>query len=695
MPPASSGNKKKKSGSSAKTARRAPQTLEEFFGPDGPLAEVLPDYEQRGEQVEVSRAIADALQLGRPCLAEAGTGVGKTMAYLVPVVQAALAGKRTVISTHTINLQSQLVIKDIPLVISMVPGAKERVHYEVMKGRGNYLCKLALEQSKDDLFLAGDPHFRKVQAWSRRPDCSGDIADLPFTFSAWQDLTSLPETCTGQQCDLYETCHLYNMRRRAAESNIIVVNHALFFSDLALQLEDPNAGVLPAYDYVIFDEAHHLEDVATRTFGLEFGSRRIANLIDRIKRIKELDVEPERLASLDQLNSQLFAPFHQSGKMEFTLEEALRPEIRPDVEKVVQLTCNAVSELKNYLQEAGKENEVIKDRVDGLSKLCERAQNELDRLFFKTDENAVRWGEVELSKRATAPESRVSLHLTPIDVAKVLGTALWERMELLQGSAVLVSATLANSGGFSYQRARLGVPDNAIECLVGSPFDFKKQALLYVPAHLPAPAPGTEYADLVAKEIMRVITLTEGRAFLLFTSRFMLNAIHDRLSGTVPFPLFKQGDLPPGKLVAEFKKSGNGCLFGLQTFWEGVDVQGAALTCVIIDRLPFAVPDSPITRARTRAISDSGGDWFNEYSVPQAQIRLKQGFGRLIRTHTDTGIVCILDTRLLTRNYGPDFVKYLPQAARASKWNRVERFYATVNNITSPNMNSDEPPASD
>ncbi|HLK55868.1 MAG TPA: ATP-dependent DNA helicase, partial [Chthonomonadaceae bacterium] len=247
-----------------------------------------------------------------------------------------------------------------------------------------------------------------------------------------------------------------------------------------------------------------------------------------------------------------------------------------------------------------------------------------------------------------------------------------------KGSVSLISATLANSGGFSYQRSRLGVPEEAVECLVGSPFDFKRQAMLYVPGALPAPpARFTEaYVDRMVVEIEKVLALTEGRAFLLFTSRAVLNAVYERLNGKLPFPLFKQGDLPPGKLVEAFKASGNGCLFGAQTFWEGVDIQGEALSCVLIDKLPFAVPDSPITKARTKAIEEAGGNWFRDYSIPQAQIRLKQGFGRLIRTRSDRGIVCILDSRLINKDYGPEFVRYLPQASRASKWPRVEKFWS-------------------
>jgi ATP-dependent DNA helicase DinG len=428
---------------------------------------------------------------------------------------------------------------------------------------------------------------------------------------------------------------------------------------------------------VVFDEAHHLEDMATKTFGIEFSSRRLGALMDRIRHIRGLDIEKSRLQSIEDLSLGLFAPFLQAGKNEFYFEEALQAEeTRKQVEEWTSLTCNAVAELQRDLLEQAREDETLRERVEGIARLCAKAREELHSLFFLQDDNLIRWAERTQYTRGGKNEVRVTLHSTPLSVARILKESLWHRMQLKKGSVTMISATLANSGGFSYQRARLGVPENALECLVGSPFDFKRQAMLYVPGHLPAPAPVSGYMERMVVEIERVLRLTSGRAFLLFTSRAVLNTVYEYLKQRdLPFPLFKQGDLPPGKLVEAFKESGNGCLLGAQTFWEGVDVQGEALSCVIIDRLPFAVPDSPITKARTQAIIADGGDWFNEFSIPQAQIRLKQGFGRLIRTRGDRGIVCILDTRLITKDYGAEFVRYLPPATRASKWARVERFW--------------------
>ena len=672
--------------------RKSSDTIAAFFGPKGPIAARLPGYESRAEQIEVAEAVELAMQAGKPCLAEAGTGVGKSLAYLIPAVRAALSGKRTIISTHTIGLQSQLVEKDIPLVLEMFGEAAGGLEPVLMKGRGNYLCKMELENSRSDLFLAADPDFHRLQRWAAKEDCTGDVADLPFPFESWRELTSTPETCRGQECRWYGNCHYYQMRFAAAESNLIVVNHALFFSDLALRVSDPNSGILPAYDHVVFDEAHHLEDVATKTFGVEFGSRSIAGLTERIRHIRGLDMDKSRLQTLEDLSASLFIPFFNTGKNEFYFDEAITEESKQAIETHTGQTCNSISELQKDLLDMAKNDETLRERLEGVARMCGRAREELNSLFFIKDDNSIRWAEVNQVGRGPKKEPRVTLHSTPVSVAKILKTALWERMEAKKGSVTLISATLANSGGFGYQRERLGVPEAAIERIVGSPFDFKMQAMLYVPGHLPAPAPHPAYGDLVVEEIIRVLNLTGGRAFLLFTSRAALNGIYEKLQGRVPFPLFKQGELPPGKLLAAFRESGNGCLLGSNTFWEGVDVQGEALSCVIIDRLPFAVPDSPVTKARTQAIAAAGGDWFRDFSIPQAQIRLKQGFGRLIRTRSDRGVVCILDTRLLTKEYGAEFVKYLPPASRASKWARLEKFWKgePASQIEAPQKNGEK-----
>ena len=624
------------------------------------------------------------MKSGKICLAEAGTGVGKSLAYLVPAVRAALEGKRTIISTHTIGLQSQLLQKDIPLVLSLFADETEEkleaLAPQVMKGRGNFLCKQEMDFAKDDLFLTADPNFHRLRKWSHEDDCSGDVADLPFGYPNWHELVSTPDTCRGQECRHYGSCFYYRMRFAAQESLLIIVNHALFFADLSLRLSDPASGILPAYDHVVFDEAHHLEDVATKTFGIEFGSKRMENLMDRIKHVKELDVDKDRLNTLEGMGASLFAPFVALGKQEFYFDEAIPEERRDEVEGQTNQTCNSISELQKSLLDQGKDDETLKERIEGLSRLCGRMREELQQLFFQQDDNAIRWGDVQMVGRANKQEARVTLRLTPVSVAKILKTALWERQDAKTGSSItLVSATLSNSDGFSYLKERLGVPEGkTLECVVGSPFDYKNQCLLYVPGELPAP-PKIHSDSYIAQVVYRnrAGAETDGRASVrsLYLAPNVERGLR-KVRGQTPLPDLQAGAIyPQENSCKNSKRAITGVLFGTQTFWEGVDVQGDALSCVIIDRIPFAVPDSPVTKARTKAIDLNGGNWFRDFSIPQAQIKLKQGFGRLIRTHTDRGIVCILDTRLIHSDYGKEFVKHLPPAARASKWSRVEKFW--------------------
>jgi len=649
-------------------------SLEQVFQPEGPLAGLLPAYEHRPEQTQAAAAVEEAFRSRRHCLVEAGTGVGKTLAYLVPAVRAISQGQRVVVSTHTINLQVQLLEKDIPLVRRLFP--RVDVRPVLMKGRGNYLCLQDLDAAEADLFKASDPLFRKVKAWARKTK-TGDVADLPFVYPDWHEVAANPDTCRRQDCRYYERCHYFQMRRRAGNANLFVVNHALFLSDLALRRAEPNNTVIPDYHLVVLDEAHHLEDVATKVFGIELASRHVPRFAERLARSRGLELEGARVDALERLNAELFAAF-ATDRAEFFFRDALGDEGEEAARSTATRLCAVLAEIQgDLLKQAREADEGLRDRLEGLANIGGRLRQEIHTLFFDEDPGCIRWGERGApppGTRVRKAEVRTSLHYSPIDVGRVLEEMLWPTAD----SVVLTSATLSNSGGFSYLRSRLHVPEDALECVVGSPFCYRRQALLYVPGHLPPPEarPTEEHLDRLAEEIERVVTLTGGRAFLLFTSRRALDALHERLKDRLPFPLFRQGDMPPARLLEAFRESGNGCLLGTQTFWEGVDVQGDALSCVVIDRLPFAVPDSPITQARTEAIKARGGDWFAEFSMPQAQIRLKQGFGRLIRTRTDRGIVCVLDSRLIHKAYGREFVRSLPPASRASLWRRVERFWS-------------------
>jgi ATP-dependent DNA helicase DinG len=652
-------------------------SIDEILGPGGELSHTLAGYEYRREQMEVCNVIDESLFRGRHCLVEAGTGVGKSLAYLIPAVRAAERDEVTVISTHTINLQSQLIEKDIPLVASLFPDVK--IKAVLMKGKGNYLCRQDLEAAKQDLFSGNDAKFSALTVWAEET-MTGDVADLPFSYPAWNEVSANADTCRQKECKHYDTCFYYGMRRNTQDANIIVVNHALFLSDLVLRRTDPQGGILPQYDHVVFDEAHHLEDIATKAFGVEMDSRHIHFFIERVKRVRHIDIDLDRLDILDQLNDRLFSLF-ESDKSEFFFHDALdgaRDFESKDTAAQISVSLERVQ--SKLLESAKFEEGVMKDRLQGLSRTAARLREELTILMFQIDSNYVRWGEFKTSGRSDAKfqalntkPKRTVLHYTPIEVGGKMQELLWSQVQ----SVVLTSATLANSGGFSYLRSRLKIPPAATECIVGSPFDFKQQALLYVAIHLPAPPKWSDedYLIAICDEMERILKKSGGRAFLLFTSRRRLEEVYEVLQWKLDYPLFKQGDMPAARLLDAFRESGNGCLFATQSFWEGVDVQGEALSCVIIDRIPFATPDSPVTSARTQAIEAAGGNWFKEYSIPQAQIRLKQGFGRLIRTHTDRGMVCILDSRLHSKPYGKEFVKHLPPASRAGLWKNVEKFW--------------------
>ncbi len=656
--------------------KRSPQKDEivRALGPGGPLSTILDTYEYRDEQLHAAQAVMKSVKSKLPLLLEAGTGVGKTLAYLVPALVAISQGKRVVVSTYTLNLQSQLIEKDIPLALSLMPEIK--VEVALLKGRGNYLCLQDLDAAEGDLLQSVDPHLREVKKWARRTQ-SGDVSELPFRYAYWSDVAANIDSCRHQECLSFSKCFYYQARFRAAKANLVVVNHSLYLHYLAGTTDDEDKRLLPEHDIVVFDEAHHLEDVATDVFGVEVASRDVSRLSDRLRRIKGVDINPDRLASLDETSRELFALFN-ADRNEYFFDDVLTAEHHVRLKDIGTRLCVGLKETEAEIAVATREADVSsKDRLEGYAKYAIRLREHIEVLLFNPDPGAIRWGDRSMpsgrGQYARAAEAITTLYHTPISVAPALRNLLWAS----ERTVVLCSATLANSGGFAYVRDRLGVPEKAEEAVIGSPFNYKRQAMLYVPHEMPTPpkVPSESYTDRAVEVIERVVALTEGRAFMLFTSRRMLEEVYARLAPVSPFPLLRQGDAPAPALLEKFRQSPNACLLGNQTFWEGVDVQGAALSCVIIDRIPFAVPNSPITRARTNRIKDEGGDWFRDFSIPQAQIRLKQGFGRLVRTKTDCGIVCVLDSRLIQQDYGAEFVRYLPPASRASKWARVEAFW--------------------
>ena len=654
----------------------APGSLHAFFGPGGLLARTHPAYEFRRGQLQMAEAVARALKESRHLIVEAGTGTGKTLAYLVPVLR---SGKRVIISTGTKTLQEQLFNKDIPfLERALFPKGEGNLRVCYMKGRNNYLCRQKLYDIAALPALSGldeMEHFRLIAEWEKTTD-SGDRAELVSMSEdspLWPRIDARSEACTGQKCKQFERCFITEMHRRAAESDIIIVNHHLFFADMAIkQSADgaPDAGILPEAAAVIFDEAHELEEVASSYFGVSISNLRFDQLVRDVEntlRMKSIASAAAHTAGAAlRERSQLFFSLVPAGEGRFAFENR-REFLEENGDEYLALT-NALQRLASELQRIPEKPE----EVHNLIRRTEELRVQLGFLLESQDRNTVFWIERRMEgRRREGRPSHVFLQATPIDVSQILRQTLFENEDF--GTAVLTSATLAVSGGFDYIRARLGV-QNARELVVPSHFDYERQAILYVPPDLPDPRT-PQFAGMAAERIRRLLEITEGRAFCLFTSYAQMRTIHQRLEGEIPYPMLLQGTAPKNALLDEFRLTPNAVLFATASFWQGVDVQGEQLSCVIIDRLPFAVPNDPVVAARIRAIDEAGGNAFGQYQVPAAVITLKQGFGRLIRSLDDRGVLCLLDNRILKKSYGRVFLGSLPPYQQTTDLAHVEKFF--------------------
>ena len=669
--------------------RPAGFSLYQFFAPGGLLSKTHPAYEFRRGQLQMAQAVEEALEEKRHLIVEAGTGTGKTLAYLLPVIR---SGKRVIISTGTKNLQEQLFFKDVPaLERALFPGEDRKLSVCYMKGRSNYLCRKKLFDLTDQPVLSGleeIEHYRAIAAWEKTTQ-SGDraeLAELPEASALWHKLDARADTCLGQKCKEYDRCFITEMRRRAAESDIIIVNHHLFFADLSIKLEAedaPDAGVLPDCGSVIFDEAHELEEVASNYFGISVSNLRMDELTRDVEHLlqREKLYTPQMSGAIQSVRerSQLFFSLLPANEGRFAFDSR-REFLEENGEEFLALN--------HSLYRLGAELEQLPQKPEEVFTLVRRAQQLQVQLRFvmeNEDPNTVFW--IERRGFRGAPGSRrksssftgddkhagvranVFLQATPIEVGQILRECLWSKLE----TSVLTSATLAVGGGFEYIRQRLGL-DHARELIVASHFDYESQAILYVPPDLPDPRT-PQFAGEAAGLIRRLLEITRGRAFVLFTSYAQMNEIYERLLGLLDFPMLKQGDAPKSALLEEFRITPHAVLFGTSSFWQGVDVQGEQLSCVIIDRLPFAVPSDPVVAARVKAIDAGGGNAFFEYQVPSAVITLKQGFGRLIRSLHDRGLLALLDNRILKKQYGRVFVESLPPYSRTTDLKKVEEFF--------------------
>jgi ATP-dependent DNA helicase DinG len=651
---------------SAALAARLP-TLYQFFGPGGVLARTHPAYEFRRGQLQMAEAVELALTERRHLIVEAGTGTGKTLAYLLPVIR---SGKRVIISTGTKTLQEQLYFKDVPFLREHLGDL--RVCY--MKGRGNYLCRKKLYDLADQPLLHGLDeinHFRIISDWEKTTE-TGDrteLADLPENSHLWPKLDARTDRCIGSQCQQFDRCFITEMRRRAAESDIIIVNHHLFCADLAIKAANdhaPDAGVLPDAGIVVFDEAHELEDVATNYFGVTVSNLRLDELLRDVEHtLRRADVPiTEVMPACAQVRdrSQLFFSLLPPGEGRFAFEN--RPEFLEENGDEYLALQNSLLHLYTQLQAIPNKP----DEVHALSRRVEEVRVQLGFILESNQRNTVFWIE---RRSGRGPQHNVFLQATPITVSDILRTTLFENLE----TAVLTSATLAVAGSFEYMRNRIGI-EHARELIVPSHFDYESQALLYVPPDLPDPRE-PHFAERASQRVKQLLEITRGRAFCLFTSYALMHQIHERLLGELAFPMLLQGDAPKNALLEEFRLTPNAVLFATSSFWQGVDVQGEQLSCVIIDKLPFAVPNDPVVAARIKAIDEEGGNAFFQYQVPSAALSLKQGFGRLIRSLHDRGLLCLLDNRILRKQYGRVFLDSLPNYSRTTDIKAVEEFFGS------------------
>lgn len=610
--------------------------MQDAFGPGGALSRALPGFEPRREQADLAAAVELALATGDHLVAEAGTGTGKSLAYLLPALE---SGQRVIVATATKALQEQLLSQEVPAAARAL-GREVRI--AVLKGRQNYVCRKQL-QSFGPMLLR-DPRdeeaFEALQPWLASTT-TGDRAELPVEPSEalWSELAVGSDRCTGRRCPFHSTCFAEAARGRAGEAELVIANHALYFADLAA-----GGGVLPEHDAVVFDEAHRLEESAASWLGgrvSRYGLRRLAADVERGCREGAAALPGKALDRIDRAGDRLWKAVSPATG---------RKRLREPPAEPIALLAAALRSLAEELHGRGEELDLLARRaltVAAEAEACLEA-DPLARVVW-AEPDAVAWA--------------------PVDVSGQLRERLWDEGP----TAILVSATLTTGEDARFVRSRLGL-DRARELVVGSPYDFREQALLYVPRTFPDPR-ADGFTERVADEVAALLSLSEGRALVLTSSYRALDVLRERVRGRVPYEVLVQGDAPRERLLERFRAEVDSVLLATATFWQGVDIPGESLSLLVIDKLPFSAPGDPLHEARCEAVEAAGGDWFRDFALPTATLQLRQGFGRLIRGHADRGVVAILDPRLRTRAYGRAFLAALPRAPLVDDRAAVAAFF--------------------
>ena len=655
-----------------------PLTLRDIFSPGGLISQQLEGYEFRQEQLQMAHEVARAFEASEHLVVEAGTGVGKSFAYLIPAISLALkAEQKVVISTNTISLQEQLVTKDIPFLQRVLP---RDFNVVLAKGRRNYLSRRRLknllhyERGLFDTYEEVE-EVAEIEEWVEQT-IDGSRTDLAWQPQpqVWDKVASDRDNCLGRNCETYDTCFYFKARREMHNADLLIVNHHLLFSDLAIRKNSEEAiGVLPDYDYLIIDEAHHLEATATNHASVDFSNTRVKWVLDSLYNARNEGGLAKRFTS-PQLMVEVEAAREQANILFSNIIDFMQ-EIdderssttltqRIDESNFVRNILDApLADIEKTLKRLrdGAMTEDDEQEITAHHRYCERLRDELDMIIRQDDPDYVYWAEI--STRGRTP--RVLLNATPANVNQMLQDHLFTA----KNSVVMTSATLSTNRNFDYFKKRVGI-SGCRELLAHSPFDFKKQVQIHIPRDMPHPN-SNAFVPATIEKIKHYLKLTHGKAFVLFTSYKMMDEVYDSVAPDLEemgIDTFKQGgDLSRTAMLQAFREDTDSVLFGTSSFWEGVDVRGESLSNVIITRLPFEVPTHPVMEARVKQIKEQGGNEFFEFSLPEAVLRLKQGFGRLIRTQTDEGIVVILDPRIRTANYGKQFLDSLPNCEIVEK----------------------------